>query len=123
MRFVWIILIIVGVSQAKVTITKNSGETMQLSQVTFYQGGQGSKTSLNYMVRDEKHTIELSSLKRINLKESLERKGGVTTWLAILVDKSNDKQEVELKLKEIRGLDENGKEEVVSANTINKITL
>ncbi|MEM6736119.1 MAG: hypothetical protein AAGC64_08815 [Bacteroidota bacterium] len=110
--------------QDYVSIMKDNGEILTLTEVRFYQTkSSSSKTTINYRKLGAKKTIELSKLKRINFKNLAERKKGIQKWQVILVEKSNAKHDVELNLVEISGIDSAGKQQVISASSINKITL
>ncbi|MEM0940145.1 MAG: hypothetical protein AAGI25_10200 [Bacteroidota bacterium] len=110
--------------QDYVSIMKDNGETLILTQVRFYQTkSTSSETTINYRESGEKKTIELSELKRINFKDLTGKKKGVQKWQVILVKRSNVKHDVELNLVEVSGIDSAGKQYVISASSINKIML
>lgn len=119
-----LVLFILFSVQTSGTLTKNNGEQIQLKSVEFYQQqDNSSSTSLNYTFRGKNSTINISELKRVNLKESLDRKKGITTWKALLITKKNEKYEVEIDLVEVTGVTGEGKTESYSANVIDKISL
>jgi len=106
-------------------IVKNNGEVVQLDQIEIFQEDGSDATSVDFLkFKENRKTkkIEISRLKRINLKEPLSRSKGVTSWLVVLVEKNNLKREVVIDLVGVKGINREGDEEVISANVINKIT-
>lgn len=119
-----LVLLVLFSFQSSGLITKNNGEQIQLKGVEFFQNqDNGSGSSLKYVYRGKSSTIDLGELKRVNLKESLGKKKGVTTWKTLLITKKNEKFEVELDLVEVVGVNNEGKKESYSANAIDKISL
>ncbi|GAB4244217.1 MAG: hypothetical protein Tsb0034_22360 [Ekhidna sp.] len=111
-------------SQQSAVVVKNNGEEIKLTDITIFQKPNiPSKSAISYSFRGQKRTLDYSAIRRINLKESLGRKKGVTTWKALLVTRENEKFEIEVDIVEIGGKNEEGKEEVYSSHTINKISL
>lgn len=122
MKYIFIVLVFY--SQLGGTITKNNGEQIALSKIEIFQKQNvATNTTITYNYRGSQTSMDISKLKRINLKESLARKKGVTTWLALLVTDKNEKYEVKIDLVQVKGINSDGKEEVYSSNVINKITL
>lgn len=103
-------------------VIKNNGEVAQLRNIEVIQKSGISSGFLIFEERNQQSEIELNKLKRINLKESLSKSKGVTNWLAILVEKDNNKHEVTIDIIEVRGTNNEGEVEVISANAINKIS-
>lgn len=123
MLLIWIVLN--GLfPQTSMSVTKYNGDVIKLREVAFIQTKSVSdKNSLAYSHSGKKQTIEISRLKRINFKDQLDKKKGVSQWMVILVKESNDKLEVQMDLIEISGINPEGEVEVISASDINKITL
>lgn len=120
----YVILVLVFYFQQAGTITKNNGEQVRLNEIEFYQDQDNSSgNTLSYTYRGTDKTIEINKIKRINLKESKGKKKGITTWLALIVTRSNQKYEVDIDLVEVRGKNAEGKQEGYSTNSIDKITL
>ena len=103
-------------------VTLNNGEVMTLQDIQLFQQEAAPADILVFREHNQSKQIPLSQLKRINLKESISRKKGITSWLVILVERSNAKHEVEMDLIEVKGKNDSGREEVISANSINKIS-
>lgn len=122
MKYLFIVLVFY--SQLGGTITKNNGEQIALRKIEIFQKQDvATNTTITYNYRGSQTSMDISKLKRINLKESLARKKGVTTWIALLVTNKNEKYEVKIDLVQVKGINSDGKEEVYSSNVINKITL
>ena len=103
-------------------IVKNNGEVVKLQDIQLFQEEGVATDFLNFEEHGQVRKISISRLKRINFKQVLGRTRGVTNWLAILVERDNSKHEVSLGLVEVKGLNQNGEEEVISINSINKIS-
>jgi len=117
-----IIYLIVSIIHQSGSITRKDGETVQLSAISVYQKRDVKTESLTFSKGSQPKTIEISKLRRINLKESVGKSKGVTRWLAVLVEKNNVKHEVEIELYEVRGVNADGKAFSISANAIDKIS-
>lgn len=109
-------------SQGSALVVKNNGDQIRLSNIELYQTNDQPTTTLVCEFRGEELLLEIDDLKRMNLKESMERKKGITTWNALLITKANEKYEVLIDFIEIRGINQDGKEESYSSSVINKIS-
>jgi len=104
-------------------ITKNSGEEIPLNDIMLYQSPENGKSDmLLYNYRGEERSISINEVKRINLKENLNKKKGITTWNVLIVTRKNEKYEAQLDLVEVRGTNSEGKQEIISSSVINKIS-
>lgn len=121
MKFILISLFFVF-SQGSALVVKNNGDQIRLSNVELYQTSDQPTTTLVCEFRGEELLLEINDLKRMNLKESMERKKGITTWNALLITNANEKYEVLIDFIEIRGINQDGKEESYSSSIINKIS-
>lgn len=118
------ILSLVSFLQGEALITKNNGDEIRLSNVQFYQAEEVPSTkSVYFIYRGEKRSISINELKRINLKESLGKKKGISTWSALLITNENEKFEVSFDFIQLTGINEEGKEETYSSSIIDKISL
>lgn len=109
-------------AQGSALVVKNNGDQIRLSKIELYQTNDQPTTTLVCEFRGEELLLEIDDLKRMNLKESMERKKGITTWNALLITKANEKYEVLIDFIEIRGINQDGKEESYSSSVINKIS-
>ena len=117
-----IVNLIISILLQTGSVAKKNGEIVQFSTISVYQK-QGVKTgALTFSKGNQTKIIEVSKLKRINLKEAVSKSKGVTKWLAILVEKDNIKHEVEIELHQIRGVNAAGESFSISANSIDKIS-
>ncbi|MBC6401747.1 MAG: hypothetical protein GDA42_12060 [Ekhidna sp.] len=117
-----IINLVISIILQSGSIAKKNGEIIRFSDISVYQERDTKAKSLTFSKGNRLKTIEISELRRINFKESIGKSKGVTRWLAVLVEKNNVKHEVEIELHEIRGVNSDGEEFSLSANTIDKIS-
>ncbi|MEO1254453.1 MAG: hypothetical protein AAFY41_06150 [Bacteroidota bacterium] len=109
--------------QDPVTVIKNNGDELLLSDYRIYQSSsKASASSLSYSHHGQKKSIALNQIKRISLKESVRKKKGVATFRVIIVKSNNDKLEVEVDLVKIEGKNENGKLESTGFGSVDKIS-
>ncbi|MBC6425448.1 MAG: hypothetical protein GDA51_03070 [Ekhidna sp.] len=117
-----IINLVISIILQSGSIAKKNGEIIRFSDISVYQERDTKAKALTFFKGNRLKTIEISKLRRINFKESIGKSKGVTKWLAVLVEKNNVKHEVEIELYEIRGVNSDGEEFSLSANTIDKIS-
>ncbi|WP_420318419.1 hypothetical protein [Ekhidna sp.] len=109
--------------QSPITIVKNNGDEIRLSNVQIYQNEKKSSADLlNYTYLGNVESIKIREIKRISFKEALEKKKGVTTYRVILVRSNNDKLEVQLNLAKVEGINNEGKKESLGLGSVDKIS-
>ncbi|WP_370086568.1 hypothetical protein [Ekhidna sp.] len=118
-----LIIILFSLFQTQVTVVKNNGDQVVLKNIKVYQSeGQSSSDALIYSYRGEDSNISFKEVKRISVKETLQKKKGVTTYRVILVKSNNDKLEVDIDLIKLEGTNENGKVESMNLSSVDKIS-
>lgn len=118
-----LISLILAFTQNPMTIVKNNGDEMGLSNVMIYQSvSAGSTTGLNYSYRGENANVTFKDIKRISFKETVKRKKGIVTYRVILVKSDNTKLEVEMDLVKLEGTSNSGKKESMNFSSIDKIS-
>lgn len=118
-----LITLVFAFFQNPLTVVKNNGDQLSLSNAVIYQNEtNGSSSSLNYSYRGESAQVLFKNIKRISFKETVKRKKGVTTYRVVLVKSDNNKIEVEIDLVKLEGMGESGKKESMSFGSIDKIS-
>lgn len=118
-----LITLLLYFSQSSVTVVKNNGDQLNLSDVVIFQNDvSGSSNSINYSYRGEKAAMAFKNIKRISFKETVKRKKGITTYRVILVKSDNNKLEVEIDLVKLEGIAKSGKMESMNFSSIDKIS-
>lgn len=117
-----IVNLIISILLQSGSVAKKNGEIVQLSNISIYQKQDVKTMSLTFSKGNQTKTIEVSKLKRINIKGTVSKSKGVTKWLAILVERDNTKHEVEIELHQIRGVNAAGESFSISANSVDKIS-
>ena len=119
----FLLILALSLFQTQVTVVKNNGDQIGLSNVMIYQNETtGSSDLLDYSYRGEDVKIAFKDIKRISFKETVKRNKGVTTYRIILVKTNNDKLEVELDLVKLEGIKESGKKESMNFGSVDKIS-
>ncbi|SNT26664.1 hypothetical protein SAMN05421640_3047 [Ekhidna lutea] len=122
MKFLFI-AILYSFFQSPVTIVKNNGDEIELTNVLLYQTtAKGTPDVISYSYRGAPGKVNIKEVKRISFKENLGRKKGVTTFKAILVKRNNDKLEVEVNLVKVEGTNKEGKKESMNFSSVDKIS-
>lgn len=122
MRLIFIICVFVF-QQQSLTLVKNNGDQIELTDVKIYQKANApAADALYFSYRGKEGKIEMSNLKRISFKETMHKKKGVTTYRAILVEKNNDKLEVSIDFVRVEGMNEDGKVESMGLSSVDKIS-
>lgn len=118
-----IITFLLSFSQAQVTVVKNNGDQIVLKNIKIYQSeAKVSSDVLQYSYRGEHSKIALRDVKRISVKETIQRKKGIATYRVILVKSNNDKLEVDIDLVKLEGTNANGKVESMNLSSVDKIS-
>ena len=118
-----LIITLFSLFQAQVTIVKNNGDQVVLKNIKVFQSeGQSSSGELLYSYRGENSSIAFGDVKRISVKETMQKKKGVTTYRVILVKSDNNKLEVEIDLIKLEGTNESGKLESMNLSSVDKIS-
>ncbi|MEQ9466321.1 MAG: hypothetical protein RLN88_02865 [Ekhidna sp.] len=116
-------ILVLSFIQAPVTVVKNNGDEVVLTEVRFYQTDDiASVNMLAYSYRGQEGKIPISQIKRISFKESVKRKKGIATYMVILVKSDNSKLEVEMDLNRLEGIGQNGKAESMNLTSVDKIS-
>lgn len=116
-------ILVLFFAQAPVTVVKNNGDEITLTDVRFYQSDDtASINTLVYSYRGQDGKIPVSQIKRISFKESVKRKKGISTYIVILVKSDNSKLEVEMDLNRVEGLGKGGKTESMNLSSVDKIS-
>ena len=119
----FLITLILPFIQAPVTVVKNNGDEILLSDVRFYQTDDtASINMLSYSYRGQDGKVPVSQIKRISFKESVKRKKGISTYLVVLVKSDNSKLEVEMDLNRLEGIGQSGKAESMNLSSVDKIS-
>ncbi|MEQ8904523.1 hypothetical protein [Ekhidna sp.] len=122
MKFSTIILLFT-LFQAPLTVVKNNGDQIILTNVRFYQTEKlASKEEISYSYRGTVDKIKLKEIKRISFKETVQKKKGITTYRVILVKDNNDKLDVELDLVKVEGINSQGEKESMNLSSVDKIS-
>ena len=122
MKFTTIILLFT-LFQAPLTVVKNNGDQIILTNVRFYQTEKlASKEEISYSYRGTVDKIKLKEIKRISFKETVQKKKGITTYRVILVKDNNDKLDVELDLVKVEGINSQGEKESMNLSSVDKIS-
>ncbi len=110
-------------SQTQVTVVKNNGDQIVLKNIKMFQSEElSSSNNLRYSYRGEESEIAFDEVKRISVKETVQRKKGITTYRVILVKRNNDKLEVDIDLLKLEGTNDNGKLESMNLSSVDKIS-
>ncbi|MEQ8629131.1 hypothetical protein [Ekhidna sp.] len=118
-----LIAILFSFTQSPVTVVKNNGDQIVLSQALFYQNqNTGTKDVINYSYRGKPGSIKIGDIKRISFKETVRKKKGVPTYRVILVRSNNTKLEVEMDMVKVEGTTADGKSESLGLGSIDKIS-
>ncbi len=105
------------------TIVKKNGDAIRLTDLSFVQSSSGSGSSdLLFSSNGRSMKISSTPAKRINLKGVAEKKKGVVTWHALLVQPNGNKLEITLDLDGVSGKNEKGSVVGISSNSIDKIS-
>lgn len=117
------IIILFSLFQTQVTVVKNNGDQVVLKNIKVFQSEEHSSSDeLLYSYRGENSSIAFGDVKRISVKETLQKKKGVTTYRVILVKSNNDKLEVDIDLIKMEGTNEYGKVESMNLSSVDKIS-
>lgn len=120
---VLLIAILFSFVQSPVTVVKNNGEQIVLSQAIFYQKqNDGTKNVINYSYRGKPGSIKIGDIKRISFKETVRKKKGIPTYRVILVRSNNTKLEVEMDMVKVEGMTADGKNESMGFGSVDKIS-
>ncbi|MEP1032895.1 hypothetical protein [Ekhidna sp.] len=118
-----LITLVLSLTQSPVTVVKNNGDQLGLSNVMIFQNeASGSSSSINYSYRGENAKVSFKDIKRLSFKETIKRKKGVTTYRVILVKSDNSKLEVEIDLVKLEGIGKSGKMESMGFSSVDKIS-
>lgn len=109
--------------QGPITVIKNNGDELGLSNVIIYQSEtDNSNDLLYYSYRGKDSKVAFEDIKRISFKETIRKKKGISTYRVILVKSDNNKLEVEMDLVRLEGMNESGKKESMNFSSIDKIS-
>ena len=118
-----LIAILFSFIQSPVTVVKNNGDQIVLSQAVFYQNeNAATKDLISYSYRGKPGSIQIGNIKRISFKETVKKKKGIPTYRVILVRNDNTKLEVEMDLVKLEGVTADGKSESIGLGSVDKIT-
>ncbi len=103
-------------------VIKQNGDQIMLKNLKIVQGEDVvSDQALIFSSNGKKMSQPLSDLRRLNLKDDVQKKKGVVTWNALLI-KSNDKKlEIQIEIARITGINESGNLVEIPGGSIDKI--